>query len=161
MSDKIFQDIRALWWLIMEHLNVTSLQPDDAISYQWYMSTLIQVMVWHKHWWMQTCCQLDLKEQTSVIFLKIKIGTFSPKKMHLYCLHYKMLAILFRLQCVNSLGPSDAIRCWRSWSTLGQVMACCLTAPSHYLNQCWLIISKVLWHSSEDIITRRFEDTNQ
>ena len=46
------------------------------------------------------------------------------------------------------------------WSTLVQVMACCLTAPSHYLNQCWLIISKVLWHSSEDIIMRRFEDTN-
>ena len=23
-------------------------------------------------------------------------------------------------------------------STLAQVMACCLTAPSHYLNQCWL-----------------------
>ena len=40
-------------------------------------------------------------------------------------------------------------------------MVCCLTAPSHYLNQCWLIISKVLWHSSEDIIIRRFEDTNQ
>ena len=42
----------------------------------------------------------------------------------------------------NSLWPSDAI--WRqgSWSTLVQVMACCLTAPSHYLNQCWLIITK-------------------
>ena len=26
-------------------------------------------------------------------------------------------------------------------------MACCLTAPSHYLNQCWLNISKVWWHS--------------
>ena len=25
-------------------------------------------------------------------------------------------------------------------------MACCLTAPSHYLNQCWLIISKHIWH---------------
>ena len=25
-----------------------------------------------------------------------------------------------------------------SGSTLVQVMACCLTAPSHYLNQCWL-----------------------
>ena len=62
---------------------------------------------------------------------------------------------------INSLGPSDAIWCWRSWSTLVQVMACCLTAPSHYLNQCWLIISMVLWHSSEDIIIRRFEDTNQ
>ena len=43
----------------------------------------------------------------------------------------------------NSLRPSDAI--WRhiSGSTLAQVMACCLKAPSHYLNQCWLIISKV------------------
>ena len=38
-------------------------------------------------------------------------------------------------------------------------MACCLTAPSHYLNKGWLIISKVLWHSSADIIMRRFEDT--
>ena len=49
----------------------------------------------------------------------------------------------------NSLRPSDAIWWHRSGSTLAQVMACCLTAPSHYLNQCWLIISKVLWHSSE------------
>ena len=62
---------------------------------------------------------------------------------------------------LNSLGPSDAIWHWISWSTLVQVMARCLMAPSHYLNQCWLIISKVLWHSSEDIIIRRFEDTNQ
>ena len=28
-------------------------------------------------------------------------------------------------------------------------MACCLMAPSDYLNQCWLIISMVLWRSSE------------
>ena len=63
--------------------------------------------------------------------------------------------------CFNSMGPSDAIWHWRSCSTMVQVMACCLTAPSHYLNQCWLIISKVLWHSFEDIIIRRFEDTNQ
>ena len=42
----------------------------------------------------------------------------------------------------NSLWPSDAIWRQRSGSTLAQVMACCLTAPSYYLNQCWLIISK-------------------
>ena len=34
-------------------------------------------------------------------------------------------------------------------ATLAQVMACCLMAPSHYLNQCWLIISDVFWHLSE------------
>ena len=26
-------------------------------------------------------------------------------------------------------------------------MACCLTAPSHYLDQCWLSINEVLWYS--------------
>ena len=44
---------------------------------------------------------------------------------------------------INSLGPSDAISRQKTGSTLAQVMACCLTAQSHYLNQCWLIISKV------------------
>ena len=47
-----------------------------------------------------------------------------------------------RPQYVNSLWPSDAI-CWhRSGSTLAQVMACGLMAPSHSLNQCWL---KLAW----------------
>ena len=54
---------------------------------------------------------------------------------------------------VNSLGPSYVIWYRRSWSTLfQQVMACSMTAlwaPSHYLNQCRLIISKVQWHSSD------------
>ena len=64
-------------------------------------------------------------------------------------------------QPFNSLWPSDAMRRQRTEFTLAQLMACCLTAPSHYLEQCWLIISKVLWHSSEGIIMRRSEDTNQ
>ena len=37
----------------------------------------------------------------------------------------------------NSLWSSDAIWCYGPESTLGQVIACCLTAISHYLNQCW------------------------
>ena len=40
---------------------------------------------------------------------------------------------------VNSLWHSDAIWQLRSGSTLVQLMVCCLMAPSHYLNQCWLI----------------------
>ena len=39
----------------------------------------------------------------------------------------------------NSLLPNDAIWWHRSRSTLAQVMACWLMAPSHYLNQSWLI----------------------
>ena len=44
---------------------------------------------------------------------------------------------------INSMRLSDAIWRHRSGSTLAQVMACCQTAPSHYLSQCILIIAKV------------------
>ena len=37
----------------------------------------------------------------------------------------------------------------RSGLTLAQVMAWCLTAPSHYLNRCWLNISEVHWQWPE------------
>ena len=59
-----------------------------------------------------------------------------------------------RREPFNSLGLSDAIWRQKSGSTLAHVMACCLTAPSHNLNQCWLIISKVQWHSSKANFTR-------
>ena len=44
---------------------------------------------------------------------------------------------------INLLWPSDTI--WRL-SQHWLVMACCLIAPSQYLNQCWLFISEILWH---------------
>ena len=54
---------------------------------------------------------------------------------------------------------SDAIWRHRSGSTLAKVMACYLTAPSHYLNQCWLLISEVLWHSPESNFTASAQTT--
>ena len=65
-----------------------------------------------------------------------------------------MAAILSRRRWVNTLWPNDAIWRQRSRSTLAQVMASCLTAPSHYLSQCWFTISKVHWHSFEHNFTR-------
>ena len=67
-------------------------------------------------------------------------------KAHCANLVHSRWSVAFRC-AVNSLWLSDTTWWCRSGSTLAQVMACCLTAPSHYLNQCWLIISEVLWHS--------------
>ena len=47
-----------------------------------------------------------------------------------------------------------------SWSTLAQVMAWCLMAPSHYLNQCWLIIKDILWHTPNTDFTEGAQDMN-
>ena len=63
-----------------------------------------------------------------------------------------------KLTQINLLWPSDTIWWHGSRSTLVRVMACCLTAPSHYLNQCWLIISEVLWHSPEGNFTGNAPD---
>ena len=51
------------------------------------------------------------------------------------------------------LAHCDQVTPYGGRSTLLQVMACCLTTPSYYPNQCWLIISKVLWHSTEGTLT--------
>ena len=48
----------------------------------------------------------------------------------------------------NFLWPSDTIWQHKYESILAQVMAC-MTAPSHYLNQCSLLISETLWLSPE------------
>ena len=63
----------------------------------------------------------------------------------LSCLHSTIC------QCteMNSLWPSDTIWRHRSGSTLAQVIACCLMAPGHNLNQYWLSLV-----SSSDIQLR-------
>ena len=45
----------------------------------------------------------------------------------------------FSARSVNSLNPGKAMWCHGTWSTLVQVMACCLIALSHYMNQGWLL----------------------
>ena len=54
--------------------------------------------------------------------------------------------------------PYDVICHHIIWSTLVQVMACCLMATPHYLNQCCLIISEVMWLSTECNFTRNAQD---
>ena len=44
----------------------------------------------------------------------------------------------------NSLRPSDVIWQYNSESVLAQIRFCCLVAPSHQLNQYWLLIIEVM-----------------
>ena len=72
----------------------------------------------------------------------------------LRCLYWRFSGIIFKLIIQNSLDTccEIALRRWRSQnhtnekSTVAQVMAWCLMAPSQYLNKCWLIIEVVLCH---------------
>ena len=97
--------------------------------------------------------------QTAGTVLTENLNIFSSKFLWLLTISYHLvgpddighkgqqdLAKSYSTWRVNSLGPIDTIWRQRSGSTLAQVMACCLMAPRHYLNQCRLIISKIQWH---------------
>ena len=61
--------------------------------------------------------------------------------MHWWYCHALSHQVIF----FNSLWPTDTIWQHATGLTLAQVMTCCLTAPSHYLSQCWLMITDVQW----------------
>ena len=86
-----------------------------------------------------SCCSLVME---IVVFLMAEIISPSdvlPSELF----HWHWATPLY------SLWPSDPIWWHRSESTLAQVMAWCHQAPSNYLNQCWHLISEVLWHLPE------------
>ena len=85
--------------------------------------------------WIKTCKFF----MTSFFFINITC-------IHMLHISEKISGYLHHTS-LNPLWPSDAIWHCISGSTLAQVMACCLMAPSHYLNQCWLSIKMVLWYS--------------
>ena len=65
-----------------------------------------------------------------------QISYKSPKWIETVCLIYTLQALQY---VFKTLWPSDTIWRHRSGSTLAQVMASS-KRPSHYLNQCWLMI---------------------
>ena len=61
---------------------------------------------------------------------------------------FDFLILIYLLRGPQLIVARIDIWCHRTWSILVQVLACCLMSPSHYPNQCWLImITEVLWHS--------------
>ena len=148
-----------------ESICMNSSPPSAAYMRQWIGSALVQIMACRlsapSHYLNQCWIIVNWTFGDRLQWNFDKNTNFFIHKNASENIVCKMVSILSRGRWVNSLWPSDAIRWQGTESTLAQVMACCLMAPSHYLNQCWLIISKVLWHSSEGDILRRSEDTNQ
>ena len=96
--------------------------------------------------------------------LRFVFNTTILNEFKSYCLFIWVTSILSERKTYSNayswtkiITHCDAIWRHRSMSILAQVMACCLTAPSHYLNQCWLIISEVLWHSPDSNLTENLK----
>ena len=90
--------------------------------------------------------------RNSNIFIQGMHIKMSSVKWRPFCLGLNVLNVIPLIH--NSLWHCGVIWRRRSWSTFVQVMACCQTAPSHYLSQCWLIINTNLNVSTQDIKPR-------
>ena len=69
----------------------------------------------------------------------------------------KCLGARNELSRINPLWPINTLWQHRSGSILAQAIACYLMAPSHYLNQCRLIIKGIPWHSPRSNFTTAHE----
>ena len=130
-----FTKTQNLWWPLAKHIISyilftdwgTGIYPHATSQYHMRPLAECDIVMFHVDKF------LYLQKQT-------RGNKFTPRSNDMYC----------TLKCFpnfNSLRPSDAIWRQRSGWTLAQVRACCLTAPSHYLNQYWLIICEVQWNS--------------
>ena len=107
--------------------------------------------------WVNTLTNRTFQWRLHIVFIKFLWSLFrcfykiSMKFVHEIIIHNKQSLLVVMTWCqagdrpllepvINSLSPSDAIYWKRYWSTMVQIMAWCLMAPSHYLNQYWLEI---------------------
>ena len=120
----------------------------------------------HAHWCLQTqsCCIAILLLINDIKWPIRSDGNLrwlwvQPKGM---CLHWEWLWNSHPMNIAWDNRKSelydDCVIDHKIRSTLAQVMACSLMAPSHYLNQCWHMISEVLWHSPDSNFTENTSD---
>ena len=102
---------------------------------------------WHIWIWFKGINSLWASAWVKVFSLLTEFNHGSSNFLyHLYYTNSFSVSVQSQPFNVTFTLASDAIWRHRTGSTLAQVMACCLMAPIHYLNQCWLIITGVLWH---------------
>ena len=79
--------------------------------------------------------------------LNHKAAHIMTEKSEQFCINKSVVKLKGIHAGLDSLRPNDNIWHHGTWPKLIQVMACCLTAPSHYLSQRWLIVNLTLWNT--------------
>ena len=112
-------------------------------------STLAQEMAWY------LLAQSHYLNQCWLIISPVALnrGRYTTK-FYLGITHLKLLP---HLPEDNSLWPSDVIWQYISGSTFAQIMACCLTTQSLYLDQSWRLLASI-WMQFHRKCLRHYSD---
>ena len=109
---------------------------------------LVQIMAWHRPG------DKPLSEPM-MVSLPTHICVTWPQWVKTNSFGFAVALFLFDTDSSKTLTHCGLVTPYgdRSGSTLALVTICYLTAPSHYLNQCWLI-SEFQWHLFEGNFSR-------
>ena len=132
---------------------INSSSPSAIYMHQWIGSVLVQIIApshYLNQGWVIVIWTLRNKHRWN-INQNTNISIHKNASEIIVC---EMSSILSRGDESTHCGLVTSYGDTGSRSTLAQVMACCLMAPSHYLNQCWLMISEVLSHSPDSNFTQ-------
>ena len=94
--------------------------------------------------------KFDIKFDFIIMTFHCPWFTFICKNWLLDPKDYWVLSHWAECGVVGVRSPGEINSLWPSVTIWWQEMACCLMAQSHYQNQCWLLISQILWHSYEN-----------
>ena len=122
----------------MNHICVSELTiigSDNGLSPGWFQAII----------WTNTGILLIGTLGTNSSAVLIQMHTFSLKKIHLKMSSGDWRPFFLGLNVLTHCGlviPYDKNKLGPHLSWLAQAIAFCLEAPSHYLNQCWLIVMR-------------------
>ena len=119
-------------------------------------SSVVPYIMWHLN--LVTKAHYKVLHVVFEIHNSLKIECKYPFFAYVGC---KMLTILFKPGCVNSLWPYNAIWRHRSGSILDQVMSCCLTAPSHFRLPLHDKLTRNLARSTVNVVCGSVESNGQ
>ena len=134
-------------WCTKMSLKLTSIQLNDGIWYAFFMTfglKIINLFLFGTKPLHEPVLTYNLQGIVAYIW-----GQFCSKCLRHHWLNFFWYCIFefkSQLSGANELTHCGPVVWQWSGSTLAQVLVWC---PNHYLNQCWLIISEVLWHSSQ------------
>ena len=94
------------------------------------------------------CCEIEIPTN----WFCLPLNSTSSKIYFKRLLWFTTIPELF-----DPMWPNDAVLWHIFWPILHQVIPCCLTAPSHYLNF-WLFNHEVQWQSHEDNFTKSLHE---
>ena len=151
--------ISTMAFLVLIKMHLPGTGPWVVLGYEKIKQKWFAVYGLLSIWYRIICSKAGRFKTIIVAKLKIPTNWFClPLNSTSSKIYFKRLLWFTTIpELFDPMWPNDAVLWHIFWPILHQVIPCCLTAPSHYLNF-WLFNHEVQWQSHEDNFTKSLHE---